>query len=98
MEGRASSAASELPRLSTELRERGEREYLLDRLHNLRRIVPVFAEELASARRQSAALRVENRRLLERIRQLQEGRTQGAGAAGSHAGIDSARTTAPSAA
>jgi hypothetical protein len=33
--------------------------------------VPVFAEELASARRQAAGLRRENGRLLERIREMQ---------------------------
>jgi hypothetical protein len=49
-------------------RDRGQ---LLDRLENLRNIVPVFAHELASARRQTAALRLENSRLLERIRELQ---------------------------
>lgn len=47
------------------------RDHLLDRLHNLRTIVPVFAQELASARRQAAALRVENRKLRERVQQLQ---------------------------
>ena len=48
-----------------------DRDHLLDRLHNLRMIVPVFAQELASARRQAAALRVENRKLRERVQQLQ---------------------------
>ena len=48
-----------------------DRDHLLDRLENLRTIVPVFAHELASARRQAAALRLENSRLLERIRELQ---------------------------
>lgn len=48
-----------------------DRDHLLDRLHNLRTIVPVLAQELASARRQSAALRVENRKLRERVQQLQ---------------------------
>jgi chromosome segregation ATPase len=46
------------------------REDLLERLHSLRTIVPVFAQELASARRQAAALRVENRRLQERVQEL----------------------------
>lgn len=50
------------------------RDELLERLHNLRTIVPVFAEELASARRQAASLRTENRRLTERIRELQRER------------------------
>jgi hypothetical protein len=48
-----------------------DREHLLDRLHRLRGILPVFAQELASARRQAAALRVENRGLLEEVRRLQ---------------------------
>jgi hypothetical protein len=47
-----------------------DRGHLLDRLHRLRGILPVFAEELASARRQAAALRVENRGLLEEVRRL----------------------------
>lgn len=47
-----------------------DRDHLLDRLHSLRAIVPVFAQELASARRQAAVLRLENRRLLERVQQL----------------------------
>ena len=45
-----------------------ERDRLLDRLQNLRTVVPVLAEELASARREAAALRRENatlRRALE---------------------------------
>lgn len=48
-----------------------DREQLLARLLNLRTIVPVFAKELASARRQAAGLRAENRRLLEQVRRLQ---------------------------
>ena len=51
--------------------EAADRDHLLDRLEELRTIVPVFAHELASARRQTAALRLENSRLLERIRELQ---------------------------
>lgn len=47
-----------------------DREHLLDRLHRLRGILPIFAQELASARRQAAALRVENRGLLEEVRRL----------------------------
>jgi hypothetical protein len=46
----------------------------LDRLRNLRVIVPVFAEELASARRQAAQLRLENGRLVEQVRRLQHQR------------------------
>ena len=47
-----------------------DREHLLDRLHRLRGILPVIAQELANARRQAAALRVENRGLLEEVRRL----------------------------
>ena len=47
-----------------------QREHVLDRLQHLRSILPVFAEELASSRRQAAALRVENRGLLEEVRRL----------------------------
>lgn len=48
-----------------------DREYLLNRLQSLRTIVPVFAKELASTRRQVAGLREENRGLVERLRQLE---------------------------
>jgi len=54
-----------------------EREMLLDRLTNLRTIVPVLAEELASARRQLAGMRRENRLLQERLGALEEGRADG---------------------
>ena len=47
--------------------EAQERDMLLERLTNLRTIVPVFAEELASARRQLAGLRRENRLLQQRL-------------------------------
>lgn len=47
-----------------------DRDHLLDRLHRLRGLLPVFAQELASARRQAATLRVENRGLLEEVRRL----------------------------
>ncbi len=49
-----------------------DRDHLIDRLQHLRAIVPVFAQELASARRQAAQLRVENGRLLEEVRRLHE--------------------------
>ncbi len=55
----------------------GLREQLLDRLAQLRTILPAFAEELATARRQTAALRalrVENRGLLAEVRRLQRQR------------------------
>ncbi len=51
-----------------------ERDCLLDRLHNLRVIVPVLAQELASARRQAAHLRRENDRLIKQVHQLQRRR------------------------
>lgn len=51
-----------------------ERDQLLERLAQLRAILPAFAEELASARRQTAALRVENRGLLAEVRRLQSQR------------------------
>jgi hypothetical protein len=51
-----------------------DRDHLLDRVQSLRTIVPVFAQELACARRQAAQLRVENRQLLEQVRQLQRER------------------------
>jgi len=51
-----------------------DREHLLDRLAHFRTILPAFATEVASARRQAAALRVENRRLIEEIRRLRRQR------------------------
>jgi hypothetical protein len=53
-----------------------ERDQLLDRLQQLRSILPAFAQELASARRQAAALLVENRGLLEEVRWLRAQRAQ----------------------
>ena len=47
-----------------------DRDHLLERLHHLRTILPAFARELASSRRQAAALRVENRGLVEEVRRL----------------------------
>lgn len=48
-----------------------DREQLLDRLHQLRTIIPVFAQELAGVRRVADQLRTDNRRLLEEVRRLQ---------------------------
>ena len=48
-----------------------QREHLLERLQNLRAILPVFATELASARRQATRLRLENDSLRAQVRQLQ---------------------------
>ncbi len=51
-----------------------DRDHLLERLHNLRTVVPVFAQELASARRHAAQLRRENDRLAARVQELQRER------------------------
>jgi hypothetical protein len=45
-------------------------DHLLERLAHLRGILPVFAQELASARRQATALRVDNQGLLDEVRRL----------------------------
>jgi hypothetical protein len=55
-----------------------DRDHLLERLHHLRTILPVFAEELASSRRQAAALRVENRGLIDEVRRLRRKRGESA--------------------
>jgi hypothetical protein len=59
-----------------------DREHLLDRLQHLRGILPVFAQELASSRRQAASLRVENRGLLEEVRRLRAQRERSDSARG----------------
>jgi hypothetical protein len=51
--------------------EATDRDHMLDRLQNLRTILPVFAQELASARRHAAQLRRDNRRLLDEVHRLQ---------------------------
>jgi hypothetical protein len=48
-----------------------DRDQLLDRLQHLRTILPVFAQELATARRHATQLRRDNRRLLEEVHRLQ---------------------------
>ncbi|MGH2880295.1 MAG: hypothetical protein ACRDK4_11905 [Solirubrobacteraceae bacterium] len=50
--------------------ETRERDQLLDRLGSLRRVLPVLAQEMASARRQAAHLRIDNRRLTDQVREL----------------------------
>jgi hypothetical protein len=75
--------------MSSEIDRASERDYLLDRLQNLRAILPVFAQELASARRQTARLRLENASLTEQVRELQRQRV-----AVSHTGLDSYAKTA----
>ncbi len=47
-----------------------ERDKLIDRLSSLRRVLPVLAQEMASARRQAARLTIDNRRLTEQVREL----------------------------
>lgn len=47
-----------------------DRDQLLDRLQHLRTILPVFAQELATARRHTAQLRKDNRRLLDELHRL----------------------------
>ncbi len=47
-----------------------DRDHLLERLHRLRTVLPVFAQELASSRRQAAALRIENHGLVDEVRRL----------------------------
>lgn len=47
------------------------REELLDRLHQLRTIIPAFAQELAGVRRVAAQLRQDNRRLQAEVQRLQ---------------------------
>jgi len=59
-----------------------DREHLLERLQHLRGILPMFAQELASSRRQAAALRVENRGLLEEVRRLRAQRERSDSARG----------------
>ncbi len=43
----------------------------VERLARLRRILPLLAQELARVRRDAAALRIENRRLLDRLHELE---------------------------
>jgi hypothetical protein len=50
--------------------EAWERDKLVDRLRSLRRVLPVLAQEMASARRQAAQLTIDNRRLTEQVREL----------------------------
>ena len=52
--------------------ESSDRDQMLDRLRHLRRVLPVLAQEMASARRQAAKLRTDNRRLAEQVRELRQ--------------------------
>jgi hypothetical protein len=51
-----------------------DRDALLERLHQLRAVLPAFAQELADVRRTAAKLRVDNRRLLAEVHRLQKER------------------------
>ncbi len=53
-----------------------DRDHLLERLHHLRTILPVFAQELANSRRQAAALRVENSGLVDEVLRLRRERVK----------------------
>jgi thioester reductase-like protein len=61
-------------RSTSSLDETIDREQLLARLQNVRTVVPVFARELVSARRQAASLLAANDELRERVRDLQRQR------------------------
>lgn len=54
-----------------------DRDALLDRLHQLRTMLPAFAQELADVRRTAARLRTDNRRLLAEVHRLQKERAEG---------------------
>lgn len=58
--------ATRLPRSAEAI----DRDQLLDRLHQLRTILPVFAQELAGVRRVAARLRSDNQRLQDEVRRL----------------------------
>jgi regulator of replication initiation timing len=53
-----------------------DRDALLDRLHQLRTVLPAFAQELADVRRAAARLRTDNRRLRAEVRRLQKERVE----------------------
>jgi hypothetical protein len=62
------------PTISTTSSARSEtidRDQMLDRLQHLRTILPVFAQELATARRHAAQLRRDNTKLIEEVHRLQ---------------------------
>jgi hypothetical protein len=50
--------------------EAWERDQLIDRLRSLRRVLPVLAQEMATARRQAARLKIDNRHLTDQVREL----------------------------
>ena len=63
------------------IKSRTSRAEAIDRLERLRSVVPVFAQELISARRQAAQLRAENGWLIEQARQMQRERAASNGSA-----------------
>ena len=63
------------------IKSRTSRAEAIDRLERLRSVVPVFAQELISARRQAAQLRAENGWLIEQARQMQRERVASNGSA-----------------
>ena len=50
--------------------EARNREQLPERLNKLCAILPIFARELAKARREAARLRVQNRQLIDEVEEL----------------------------
>ncbi len=63
-----------ISKMSTGDADAFDRDQVLDRLQHLRTILPVFAQELATARRHAAQLRRDNRRLIEEVHRLQRER------------------------
>ena len=61
----------------SELREALDDRDVVDRLHKLRVLLPAMALETATARREAARLRSENRRLARRLAELEETVAQG---------------------
>ena len=57
-------------------RPRISRAEAIARFERLRSVVPVFAQEVVSARREAARLRAENGWLIEQVRELGRGRAQ----------------------
>jgi chromosome segregation ATPase len=50
---------------------------MLDRLTRLRKVLPAMGQELATARREAAKLRIENGRLRDRLHSLEAKRSGG---------------------
>src|SRR4029077_2672495 len=75
---RKSVTSARLERCScmSELREARDERDVVARLHKLRVLLPAMAQETATARREAARLRSENRRLARRLAELEEALTQ----------------------